>query len=85
MIYDVSHRTIFSYSARVAISHHVLRLTPRSCPGQRCFRSSIIVDPAPSLRVEGVDYFGNPMTHLTVQEPHERLQVQASARVEVAV
>jgi transglutaminase-like putative cysteine protease len=85
VIYDVSHRTIFSYAARVAISHHVLHMTPRSRSGQRCFRSSIIVDPAPSLRDEGVDFFGNPITHLTVQEPHETLEVRATARVEVAL
>ncbi len=83
MIYDVSHRTVFSYAAKVAISHHVLHLRPRPRPGQRCTRSSIIVDPAPSLRTEGIDYFGNPTTHLTVQKPHEKLQVLSKFWVEI--
>jgi len=85
MNYDVSHRTVFTYAAKVAISHHVLHLRPRSRPGQRCLRSSIIVDPAPSLRTEGIDYFGNPTTHLTVQAPHEKLQVLSSFRVEIDI
>ena len=83
MIYDVSHRTIFSYSQPVSISHHVLHLMPRPNPRQACLRSSLILDPAPTMRSEGEDYFGNPVTYLTVQEPHQKLQVHATARVDV--
>ncbi len=28
-MYQITHRTTFEYSQPVAISHHVLRLTPR--------------------------------------------------------
>ncbi|MDH5295747.1 MAG: transglutaminase family protein, partial [Nitrospirota bacterium] len=69
MIYQVTHRTTFTYSQPVAISHHVLRLTPRSHPRQHCLRSNVIFNPTPSVRSEGEDYFGNPITHLTIQTP----------------
>jgi transglutaminase-like putative cysteine protease len=83
VIFDVSHRTVFVYEQHVSISHHVLHLTPRQNPRQACLRSSIIVTPAPTVRTETVDYFGNPVTHLTVQDPHKQLLVHASSRVEV--
>jgi transglutaminase-like putative cysteine protease len=83
VIYDLSHRTTFSYAQPVSISHHVLHLMPRSGPGQTCERAAIIVDPAPTVRSDSHDYFGNPVTHLTVQEPHDRLLVHASARIDV--
>ena len=83
MIYDVSHRTVFAYEQHVSISHHVLHLAPRANPKQTCLRASIIVTPVPTVRTETVDYFGNPVTHLTVQDSHKQLLVHASSRVEV--
>ena len=81
--FSINHRTTFSYSQRVSISHHVLHLTPRALSYQPCQRSGIVVDPVPSIRSEGVDYFGNPVTHLTVQTSHLKLEVHANAQVDV--
>lgn len=83
MIYDVSHRTVFDYAQSVSISHHILHLSPRPTPRQRSQRSTIIVEPAATVRSEDQDYFGNPVTRLMLQEPHRRLQVHARGRVEV--
>ena len=83
MIYDVRHKTTFVYEEVVSVSHHVLHLAPRSLPRQRCLETSIVIDPVPSIGSTGEDYFGNPVRYLTVQEPHERLVVEAYARVEV--
>lgn len=83
MIYQVTHRTTFSYTQPVAISHHVLRLTPRSHPRQHVLRSTLTIDPMPSVRSEGKDYFGNPLTHLTIQTPHPALVVEAQTLVDV--
>ena len=41
------------------------------------------IDPIPSISSTGEDYFGNPVHYLTVQEPHNRLVVEAHSRVEV--
>ncbi|MDT7043225.1 transglutaminase family protein [Candidatus Nitronereus thalassa] len=83
MKFSINHRTTFSYSQPVSISHHVLHLTPRALPYQFCERSGVIIDPAPSVRSESLDYFGNPVTHLTVQVPHPKLEVHANAQVDV--
>jgi len=83
VIYDIRHTTTFSYEDVVSVSHHVLHLTPRPHPRQVCMSSLTTVDPLPAVDSEGHDYFGNPVRYLTVQEPHERLVVDARSRVEV--
>ncbi len=83
MIYQVTHRTTFTYTQPVAISNHVLRLTPRTYPRQRSLRSIIVIDPVPSGRSDGKDYFGNSLTHLTIQTPHSVLVVEAQTLVDV--
>jgi transglutaminase-like putative cysteine protease len=83
MLYNVSHRTRYSYSRPVSISHHRLHLLPRPTPRQACQWASILVEPTPASRAETRDYFGNRVLHLTVQTPHAELKVNAEARVEV--
>lgn len=82
VIYDISHRTTFSYATSVATSQHLLHLAPRAVGDQTVHNQAIIVEPAPTLRKEGQDYFGNPTTYLTVEEPHTRLNIVSTARIE---
>jgi transglutaminase-like putative cysteine protease len=84
MRYDVRHRTTYWYSQPVSISHHVLRLTPRRCSHQVLHQSSITVQPQPAVRSDARDYFGNPVTYLTIQEQHDQLVIEARAQVGVA-
>jgi transglutaminase-like putative cysteine protease len=83
MLYDVRHRTTYRYEQAVSISHHVLHLTPRDCERQKVLTSDIDVDPEPAVRSDDVDYFGNRVTYLTLQEQHEALAIEARSRVEV--
>jgi len=83
VIYEVSHHTRYRYSVATSISHHVLHLTPRACEHQRCHRSALEVAPAPASSADDVDYFGNPVTHLTVQESHTELSFHSRSLVEV--
>jgi len=83
VIYDVRHKTTFTYEDVVSVSHHVLHLTPRQHPRQTTIDAAMVVDPSPAVDSQGEDYFGNPVQYLTVQEPHERLVVDARSRVEV--
>jgi transglutaminase-like putative cysteine protease len=83
LIYTVSHRTTYSYDEPVSISHHLLHLAPRGTGRQRCRDWALEVDPAPSVRTDDRDYFGNPVTFLTVQQSHRRLVLHASSSVEV--
>ena len=57
MIYQVTHRTTFDYTQPVAISHHVLRLVFRTHPRQHSLRSSLTIDPSPSVRSDGKGLF----------------------------
>lgn len=83
MIYDIRHRTTFTYEEMVSVSQHVLHLTPRPHPQQDCLETALVVEPKPAVDSIGEDYFGNPVRYLTVQEPHEQLVVDARSRVEV--
>jgi transglutaminase-like putative cysteine protease len=83
VLYDIRHKTTFSYEEVVSVSHHVLHLTPRVHPRQTCLASETTVAPHPAVDSVGEDYFGNPVEYLTVQEPHRQLVVDAHARVEV--
>jgi transglutaminase-like putative cysteine protease len=84
VIYDVRHKTTFTYEEVVSVSHHVLHLAPRRHVRQRALEIEMRIDPAPAVDSDGKDYFGNSVYYLTVQEPHERLVVDARSRVEVS-
>lgn len=83
MIYDVTHRTTFSYEQTVSVSQHVLHLAPRAHPRQRRIAWSLQTTPTPSARSEATDYFGNPVAYLALQRPHEQLVVEARSRIDV--
>jgi transglutaminase-like putative cysteine protease len=81
--YRVRHVTTYEYEDPVSVSHHVVRLTPRSLPRQKCSGSRISIVPAPASSTTLIDYFGNALTFFTLQEPHDRLTVEASSELEV--
>ena len=83
MDYRVSHTTTYRYAEPVSICHNELRLTPRNRPGQTMLRSQLLVEPAPATLRTHVDYFGNAVTFLTLQEPHDRLTITAMSHVAV--
>jgi transglutaminase-like putative cysteine protease len=79
----VSHTTTYAYAEPVAVCHNELRLRPRSRSGQITRRAQLLVEPTPSAFSAEVDYFGNPVTYLTLLEPHDRLTITAMSQVEV--
>jgi transglutaminase-like putative cysteine protease len=81
--YRVRHETVYSYGGDVAHSHQLLHLTPRDAPLQTCHRRSITLAPQPSTRYEDVDAFGNHVTRLEYDLPHDRLEVIAEVGVDV--
>jgi transglutaminase-like putative cysteine protease len=83
VIYDIRHKTTFTYEDVVSVSQHVLHLMPRPHPRQTCLEAVLFVEPNPAVDSRGSDYFGNPVRYLTVQEPHEQLIVDAHSKVEV--
>ena len=83
MMYDIRHRTTFTYEDVVSVSHHVLHLSPRRHPRQRALETAMLIDPSPAVDSQGSDYFGNPVHYLTVQEPHDQLVVEARSRIDL--
>ena len=83
MIYDVRQDTTYLYASSVAYARHVLRLTPIDRPSQRVHATALEVEPAPMARREGQDFFGNRMTWIELDQPHDTLSVRVKARVAV--
>jgi transglutaminase-like putative cysteine protease len=83
VIYDVSHRTSYRYSIPVSFSHHVLHLSPRPFTHQTCHRTALSISPTPTVQASTTDYFGNPVTHITLQEQHRELSLHARSVIEV--
>ncbi len=81
--YRVRHATAYDYGEDVPVSHHLLHLTARPHPRQHVRRSQLTVEPTPAVRSDRVDYFGNTVTYVAVQEPHRSFTVIAESEVEV--
>jgi transglutaminase-like putative cysteine protease len=81
MIYDIKQTTICHYASPAAHARHVLRLTPIHRPGQRIQVAALHIIPEPSRRRDGEDFFGNRLTRIELEEPHDTLTVKVSARV----
>ena len=83
MIFDVSHRTTYTYRKPVLQSEHLVHLAPRQSPRQRVLRHSLLVEPAPSSNIAVADYFGNATTILAIDDEHSELVAHARSTVEV--
>lgn len=82
-LYQVLHDTHYRYSAPVSLAQQLAHLWPRDCARQLCQERHLTVTPQPTARQDGLDTFGNPLTRLVFERPHEQLRVIASLRVEV--
>ena len=83
MIFEVSHRTAYTYGHPVLRSQHLIHLTPRSGLRQTVHRHSLLIEPAPASNSPVEDYFGNASALLTIDERHSALVIQARSTVEV--
>ena len=83
MIYDVRQTTVCGYASPVAHARHVLRLTPVPRDGQQVYVASLQILPEPAHQREGLDFFGNHLTWIEIDTPHDVLTVKLAARVAV--
>jgi transglutaminase-like putative cysteine protease len=77
----ILHRTAYHYDEPVKYSAQALRLTPRREGNQRVLSWGIH---APGRRIEQVDAHGNVTHLLTVEDPHQEIEIVVSGSVEVA-
>lgn len=83
MKFDISHKTLYRYEAPVVHSHQCLHLTPRELPRQRLHTHTLLIEPAPSLRHDSVDSFGNPTVMLEIDHQHDVFVVHATSTISV--
>lgn len=83
MRYRLRHTTSYSYSWAVDMSYHLLHLQLQSGPRQTV--ADCAVQTAPEGRMSDVcrDHFGNLVSHLAIEEPHTRFDVELTAEVDV--
>jgi transglutaminase-like putative cysteine protease len=83
VIYDVRQSTTYAYASPVAHARHVLRQMPINRNGQRVQVAALQIGPEPQHRREGQDFFGNRLTWIDVDAPHQTLTIKLAARVSV--
>lgn len=79
--YRIRHVTRYDYTDPVTLCQNLAHLKPREWPTQHCERSLLRISPRPAVIEERLDYFGNPATYFTVQEPHRSLVIHATHRI----
>lgn len=79
---DVSHKTVYRYSSAVVQSQHLVHMSPRAVEGQVVRHHTVLVEPAPASRVEGIDAFGNRTIILEMELPHRELVLHARSTIE---
>jgi transglutaminase-like putative cysteine protease len=79
--YAIRHETLYRYRRDVAHAHQQLHLTPRNSQRQHCVLHRINITPQPAVLAEYVDAFGNWVTRVELDRPHNRLQVVAEMEV----
>lgn len=83
MRYRLRHTTSYSYSWPVDMSYHLLHLTLQSGPRQTVTDCAVHTAPEGRTGEIGRDHFGNLVSHLSIEEPHTRFDVELTAEVDV--
>jgi transglutaminase-like putative cysteine protease len=83
MNFEISHRTVYRYSAPVSHSDHLLHLKPRPYGRQTVLRHNLLMDPAPASQTDFTDDFGNPVSIITIEQDHTKLEIHSRAQVDV--
>ncbi len=83
MRYSVRQTTDYTYSEPVPSSRHIIRMEPVTRAGQEVVSHRLTILPRPSERVEGRDFFGNRVTHIAIDGPHDRFSVTVEAEIRI--
>lgn len=81
--YQILHDTCYHYDSPVSLAQQLAHLWPRECAWQRCTEQQLLISPPPTARRDELDVFGNPLTRLAFERPHDELQVNARLTIEV--
>lgn len=78
----ISHKTSYRYKQPVELSHHTLRLRPVHDSSQRLLRHQLLLSPEGAWEAFE-DVFGNYVIHMEVDEPFDRMALEARSLVRV--
>ena len=81
LLISIRHHTGFTYDGVAKSSYNEARMTPISTTTQRVHETRLTVSPATSVD-HYRDYFGTVVSSFDLQEPHQRLDVEARSFVE---
>nr|WP_314525877.1 transglutaminase family protein [uncultured Pseudomonas sp.] len=81
--YQIFHDTHYHYDSPVSLAQQLAHLWPRPCAWQQCTDQRLQISPDPTSRRDELDVFGNPLTRLAFERPHDELLVNASLTIEV--
>jgi len=85
MLYDIRQTTSYTYAVPVRVARQVLRMTPVDRPGHQHVIAHVLdLSPEAAELERGIDFFGNGLTWLTLDQPHDYLQISTRSRVEVS-
>ena len=81
--YEITHRTMYTYSDDVTSSYGRGFLTPRDSARQRCVSHELMIDPEAADRSTSRDGYGNVSSYFHVTERHQALTITSHSVVEV--
>ena len=82
MLYNIIHRTIYSYNQPVCLKPHIVRLIPRSDSWQKLHAFSLLIEPKPETISQYVDLDGNNLVKVWFSQATEQLEVKVITQVE---
>jgi transglutaminase-like putative cysteine protease len=85
MIYHITHKTWYSYANAVLLCQNLLHLHPREHSWQSCLKHDLSIVPGLASRQDGLDFFGNHQTWISLEEPHCEFRITAASEVRVDV
>ncbi|MBU2929314.1 transglutaminase family protein [Winogradskyella psychrotolerans] len=82
MIFDLWHKTKYSYEHGASFCHNITTIKPKSFAGQTLLDYHLEITPTPTDISERLDFFGNSVTRFSIQQHHKELVVIARSIVE---
>ncbi|NRD23620.1 transglutaminase family protein [Winogradskyella litoriviva] len=81
MIFDLWHKTKYTYEHGASFCHNLTTIKPKSFAGQTLLDYSLEITPTPTDITERLDFFGNAVTRFSIQQHHKELIVIARSKV----
>ena len=82
MVFSVIHKTTYNYTNNVTYCHNLANLKPKTFVGQELLDYELEIEPKPNVVKDNTDFFGNTVTHFSIEKQHKKLIVTTKSKVE---